>query len=141
MTTVERIYAALAALMETQPGRPASDPFTFDLDPRDSDPAWYIDPPSTISDGAVGGLESVRATFAIWLSRPAADDAAGAAAALAGDLARLRHAVAALDVDDSGNVNVQPTIRTDIRPRASGAVTVVGRLACSFDYEADAENP
>ena len=141
MTTVERIYKALAALMAAQPAPPSADPFTFDLDPRDAETAWYIDPPSTVSDGAVGGVESVRATFAIWLSRPAADDAAGAAVALAGDVARLRHAVAALDVDPTGNVNVQPTIRTEIRPRASGAVTVVGRLVVSFDYEADAENP
>ena len=139
-TTIERIYAAVVAIMDRQPGRRATDPFSFDADPRDSENAWFIDPPSTTSTGGFG-VESVTATLTIWVSRPAASDAAGAAVALAGDLARLRHALAALDVGDEGRVNVQPTIRTDIRPRGAQAVTIVGRVVLGLDYEATAEEP
>ena len=141
MTTIEAIYAAVLAVMDKQPGRRSSDPFSFDSDARDSETSWYIDPPSTASTGAVGGLESVTAALTIWISRPAANDAAGAAVALAGDLARLRFALAALDVGDDGRVNVQPTIRADVRPRDAQAVTVIGRLTIAFDYEADEANP
>ena len=137
-TTIETIFAALVALMTGQ-GRRSVDPFSFDHDPRDAETAWYIDPPSTVSSGAVGGVETVQATVSIWVSRPAADDAAGAAVALAGDLARLRHRIAALDVDPL--VNVQPTIRTEVRPRAADAITVVGRVVVTFDYEATEEQP
>ena len=77
----------------------------------------------------------------IWVSRPAADDAAAAAVALAGELSRLRHRLAALEVDDDGLVNVQETIRTEVRPRGPQAVTVVGRVVVSFDYEATEEQP
>ena len=140
MTVIERIYAAVLAVMAEQ-GRRSVDPFSFDADPRDSETAWYLDPPRTTSSGAVGGLESVRAILTIWVSRPAADDAAGSAVALAGELARLRHRLAALDVDGDGRVNVGERIVTDIRPRGPEAVTVVGRIVVEFDYEADAQNP
>ena len=140
MTVIEAIYEAVLAVMDGQ-GRRSVDPFSFDSDPRDAETAWYLDPPRTVSSGAVGGLESVRAVLTVWVSRPAADDAAAAAVALAGDLARLRHALAALDVDGDGRVNVGERITTDIRPRGPEAVTVVGRLVIEFDYEADAENP
>ena len=140
MTTIERIYAAIVAVMDGQ-GRRSVDPFSFDSDPRDSTTAWYLDPPRTTSSGAVGGLESVRAILTIWVSRPAADDAAGSAVALAGELARLRHRLASLDVDDDGRVNVGERITTDIRPRGPEAVTVVGRVVCSFDFDATTDDP
>ncbi|MCY4633239.1 MAG: hypothetical protein OXG04_01810 [Acidobacteria bacterium] len=141
MTVIEAIYAAVLAVLDTLPGRRSVDPFSFDSDPRDSTTAWYVDPPRTTSSGAVGGLESVKATLTIWVSRPAADDAAGAAVALAGELARLRHRLAALDVDDDGRVNVAERIVTDIRPRGPEAITVVGRIVVSFDYEATEGQP
>ncbi len=140
MTVIERIYAAVLRTM-AEYGRRSADPFSFDSDPRDSETAWYVDPPSTASEGAVGGLESVTATLVIWISRPAASDAAGAAVTLSGELARLRHKLAALDVGDDGRVNVRPTIRTDVRPRAPDAITVIGRIAIAFDYEATEDEP
>ena len=141
MTTIEAIYAAVLAVMDQRPGRRSVDPFSFDADPRDSETAWHIDPPSTVSTGAVGGLESVTATLTVWVSRPAANDAAGQAVALAGDLARLRHRLASLDPTDDGRVLVGERITTTVRPRGAEAVTVVGRVTMTFDYEADAENP
>ena len=141
MTVIEAIYAAVLGVLDAQPGRRSTDPFSFDADPRDSETAWYVDPPSTVSSGAVGGLESVRATVVIWTSRPAANDAAGAAVALAGDLARLRHELAVLDPTGDGRVNVGERITTDIRPRGPEAITVVGRIAVGFDYEATREDP
>ena len=142
MSTIERIYARLVETMTAElPGRRSADPFTFDHDPRDAFDSWYIDPPGTVSAGAVGGTESVTATFAVWISRPAADDAAGAAVALAGDLARLRHGFASLDVDEDGRVNVGERISTEVRPRPESSVTIVGRLTLQFDYEATAEDP
>ena len=141
MTTIERIYQAVVAVMDKQPGRRSSDPFTFDSDPRDSENAWYIDPPSTVSEGAVGGLESVQATLTVWVSRPAANDAAAQAVTMAGDLARLRHALASLDPTGDGRVNVGERITTAIRPRGAEAVTVVGRITIAFDYEATEDEP
>ena len=140
MTTIERIYASVLGVM-AEYGRRSADPFSFDSDPRDSENAWFVDPPSTTSTGAVGGLESVTATLTVWVSRPAASDAAAAAVALSGTLARLRFRLASLDVGDDGRVNVQPATRTDIRPRGAQAVTIVGRIAIAFDYEADEEHP
>ena len=140
MTTIERIYAAVLGAMAAYGGRRSADPFSFDSDPRDSETAWYVDPPSTVSEGAVGGLESVTATVVIWISRPAASDAAGAAVTLSAALSRLRHALAALDIDD-GRVNVGERITTAIRPRGPEAVTIVGRIAIAFDYESDEEHP
>ena len=140
-TTIEAIYAAVLRVLAEQPGRRSVDPFSFDADPRDSETAWYIDPPSTVSTGAVGGTESVTAALTVWISRPAANDAAAAAVALAGDLARLRHRLASLDPTDDGRVNVQPTIRADVRPRDAQAVTVIGRIAIGFDYEATEDEP
>ena len=131
----------MLAVLDAQPGRRSVDPFTFDHDPRDSETAWYVDPPSTTSTGAVGGLESVRAVLTVWVSRPAADDAAAAAVSLAGDLARLRHSLAALDVDGDGRVNVGERITTDIRPRGPEAVTIVGRIVVEFDFEATEDEP
>ena len=141
MTTIESIYAAVLGVLDAQPGRRSVDPFSFDSDPRDSETAWYVDPPRTTSTGAVGGLESVRAILTVWISRPAANDAAGQAVLLAADLARLRHELAVLDPTEDGRVNVGERITTDIRPRGPEAITIVGRIVVEFDYEADAENP
>ena len=58
-----------------------------------------------------------------------------------GELARLRHRLAVLDPTGDGRVNVGERITTDIRPRGPEAITIVGRIAIEFDYEADAENP
>ena len=93
------------------------------------------------ASGAVGDLESVRAILTVWISRPAANDAAGQSVLLATDLARLRHELAVLDPTEDGRVNVGEGTVTDIRPRGPEAVTVVGRIVVEFDYEADAENP
>ena len=141
MTVIESIYAAVLGVFDKQPGRRSVDPFSFDADPRDSETAWYIDPPRTTSAGAVGGLESVRAVLTVWISRPAANDAAGQAVLLAADLARLRHELAVLDPTEDGRVNVGERITTDIRPRGPEAITVVGRLVVEFDYEATREDP
>ena len=139
-TTIERIYQSVLAVMDGQ-GRRSVDPFSFDSDPRDSETAWYVDPPSTTSTGAVGGTESVTAALTIWISRPAANDAAGAAVALSGSLARLRHALAGLDPTDDGRVLVGERITTTVRPRGADAVTVVGRVTMTFDYEATEDEP
>ncbi len=141
MTTIEQIYAAVLAVLDTLPGRRSVDPFSFDADVRDAEVSWYLDPPGTVSSGAVGGLESVRAVLTIWVSRPAADDAAGEAVALAGELARLRHRLASLDPTEDGRVNVGERITTDIRPRGADSVVVVGRVTVAFDYEATADQP
>ena len=141
MTTIERIFAAVLEVLDTQPGRRSVDPFSFDSDPRDSETAWYVDPPSTTSTGAFAGTESVVATFTIWVSRPAADDAARAAITLCGDLARLRFRLAALDVGYDGRVVVGERITTTIRPRDAAAVTIVGRISLEFQYEATADEP
>lgn len=58
---------------------------------------------------------------------------------LAGLVARLRHQIAALDVDPL--VNVGEIIRTEIRPWGSQSTTVVGRVVVTFDYEATEEQP
>ena len=144
MTTIERIYGAVRVALETFASnryRPSADPFSFDADPRTDLESWYIRPSSTTSTGAVGGVESVVCTLVIWLSREAGHDAAGAALGLAADLARLRPTLAGLDVDPGGPVNVDARMTTDVQPRASDAVTVVGRLVVRFDYEETAESP
>lgn len=145
MTTIEHVYAALRALLTEYGDKhgysPSSDPFSFDQDPRGGS-AWYVDPPESRSTGLVGDTENVTAAIAVWLSRDAGQDASGAAVALAGDLARLRHAVVGLDFDGlPGDVNLHQDVRAHVQPRAAGAVTVVGRLALSLDYIATAANP
>ena len=121
---------------ETPPG------FSFDLQPRTDFNSWYIDPPDTASEGYIGGVEHVVASVAIWLSRDASEDAEAAALALAGDLARLRHAVVRLDVEAVGvDVNIHQGVTTTVQPRAEGEVVVVGRLLVQMDYETDGENP
>ena len=65
----------------------------------------------------------------------------GAAVALAGDLARLRSRLASLDVGDDGRVNMGERITTTVRPRGPEAVTIVGRIAIEFDYEATEDEP
>ena len=144
MTLIRGVVRDCSGLsrMELARGRRAVDPFSFDSDPRDAETSWYIDSPSTVSTGgAAGGTESVTATLTVWVSRPAANDAAGQAVLLAADLLQLRHKLASLDVGDDGRVNVGERITTTVRPRGPEAVTVVGRTVIEFDYEADSENP
>ena len=103
MTTIESVYGRLRDLMtddfekvSSRQYKAASDPFSFDLQPRSDFDAWYVDPPATWSTGYVGGVENVEAQIGIWVSREAGEGADGAAVALAGDLARLRHQVLGL---------------------------------------------
>ena len=128
-----------------RPCKAASDPFSFDLQPRSDFDSWYLDPPVTSSEGWIGSVEHVTATCSIWLSREAGQDAGGAALVLAGDLAKLRHLVVRADLDPDQelqtDVHVHQGIRTEVEPRGEGEVVVVGRLAVSLDYEVDAENP
>ena len=94
MTTIERVYGRSRELMtddfekvSSRQYKAASDPFSFDLQPRSDFDAWYVDPPTTRSTGYVGGVENVEAQIGIWVSREAGEGADGAAVALAGDLA------------------------------------------------------
>ena len=144
-TTIEHVYAALRGLLTdfgaARGYSPSADPFSFDLDPRGGS-AFYIDPPLTTSAGLIGDVESVQAQITIWVSREAASDAAGSAVALAGDLARLRHAVVGLDVAGvPTDVNIHEDVATQVQPRGDGAVTVVGACRVSLDYLATAEHP
>ncbi len=149
MTTIEHVYATLRDLLSidfpktsSRPYKAAADPFTFDLQPRSDFDSWFIDPPATRSTGYTGGVENVIATFTIWLSREAGEDAGGAAVALAGDLARLRHLVIAADFDAGPvDVNVHESVETSVQPRAEGAVVVVGACRVSLDYDTDGEHP
>ena len=145
MTTIETVYAVLAALLtefgDKRGYKAASDPFSFDSQPRSDFNAFYIDPPATRSTGYTSGVENVEAAITIWVSREAGEDAAGAAVALAGDLARLRHLVIGLDFDAAGDVNVHESVDAVVQPRREGEVVVVGRLAVSLDYDTDGEHP
>ena len=82
----ERIDGRPVVTIDGQPRR-ASDPFSFDLQPRSDFDVWYVDPPTTRSTAYVGGVENVEAQIGIWVSREAGEGADGAAVALAGDLA------------------------------------------------------
>ena len=47
-----------------------------------------------------------------------------------------------LDVDDDGRVNnVDERITIEVRLRSAGAVTVIGRVVLTFDYEATGDYP
>ena len=143
MTTIRRIHDALQAALTdygTTAGlTPSADPFSFDHQPRVEYSAFYVDPPSTRSEGLVGGVETVTASVTVWISREAGQDAQEAALAAAEDLAHLRHRSAGLDVGEL--TNVQPGMVGSVQPRASDTVTVVGRLVVTFDYEATADAP
>ena len=149
MTTIETVYGRLRELLTefadktaSRPYKPASDPFSFDSQPRSDFNAYYADPPLTTSAGLIGDVESVQASITIWLSREAGEDAQGAAVALAGDLARLRHAVVGLDFGNlPSDVNVHDNVATQVQPRAEGAVVVVGACRVTLDYLATAQNP
>lgn len=148
MTTIERVYARLRTLMavdfpktSSRTYKAASDPFSFDSQPRSDFAAFYADPPLTQSTGLVGDTESVTASITIWLSREAGEDAAGAAVALAGDLARLRHAVLGLTFDGPADINIHQNIAAHVQPRREGEVVVIGRLALSLDFEATSRHP
>ena len=147
-TTIERIDARLRELLTefadktaSRAYKPAADPFSFDSQPRSDFDSWYIDPPETRSTGLIGGAESVIASCSIWVCAEAGEDAQTAAAALAGDLSRLRHAVVGITFDGPADVNFHGSIRAVVQPRREGEVTVVGQLQIGFDYEATAQNP
>ena len=99
--------------------------------------AYYVDPPRLRVAGYVGGASNVIATFTVWLSREAGDQAAGEAARLTGDLGRLVSVLlpANLSGDD---MNVHEAYTIDVQPRADVAVTVIGCLALSADWDEDA---
>lgn len=146
MTTIETVYAVLAALLtefgDKRGYKAASDPFSFDSQPRSDFNAFYIDPPLTTSAGLIGDVEHVQASITIWASKEGGEDAAGAAVALAGDLARLRHAVVGLDFGNlPTDVNVHEDVATQVRPRGEGEVVVVGSCRLGLDYLATAEHP
>ena len=148
-TTIEHVYRRLRLLVAEfaagRPYEPAVDPFSFDYSPRTELDSFYLDPPATSSEGFVGGVEQVVASFSIWLSRDAGQDAQGAAVALAGDLALLRHLVVTADLDPDQelavDVNMHQGARTEVAPRGEGEVAAIGRLALQVDYETDGENP
>ena len=149
MTTIETVYGRLRDLMtddfekvSSRQYKAASDPFSFDLQPRSDFDAWYVDPPATRSTGYTSGVENVEAAITIWVSREAGEDAAGAAVAIAGDLARLRHLVIGLDFDAGPvDVNVHESVDAVVQPRREGEVVVIGRLAVALDYDTDGEHP
>ena len=146
MTTIESVYSRLAALLtefgDKRGYKVSSDPFTFDSQPRSDFDAWYVDPPLTTSAGLIGDVEQVQAAITIWLSREAGEDAQGAAVALAGDLARLRHAVVGLNFGNlPTDVNVHEGVATQVRPRGEGEVVVVGSCRIGLDYFATTEHP
>ena len=96
----------------------------------------------TTSAGLIGDVEHVQASITIWASKEGGEDAAGAAVALAGDLARLRHAVVGLDFGNlPTDVNVHEDVATQVRPRGEGEVVVVGSCRLGLDYLATAEHP
>ena len=148
-TTIEHVYDRIRTLMEvdfpktsSRPYKASADPFTFDSQPRSDLTAYYADPPLTTSAGLVGDVEAVQASITIWLSREAGEDAAGAAVSLAGDLARLRHAVVGLDFGNlPSDVNVHDNVATQVQPRAEGAVVVVGACRVTLDYLATSAHP
>ena len=71
----------------------------------------------------------------------AGEGADGAAVALAGDLARLRHPVLGLTFNGPTDVNVHESITAHVQPHREGEVTVIGRLTVGLDYEATKEHP
>ena len=132
------VYTALRAVVkewgEANGYAAASDPFSFDAEPHAGGKAFYIDPPRLRVEGYVGGSQSVTGTFAIWASREAAGADAGAEAGrLAVDLAALAGALMGAELGD--DVNVHDAFEIDVQPRESDAVTVVGRLALTVDWD------
>ena len=136
---IEEIYEALRAAAAEWAGArgyvAAADPFSFDLQPRIEASAYYVDPPRLHTEGYLGGAQNVTGTFAIWLSREAGDQATVAAARLTGDLGRL--AAVLLRADLGADTNVHERFEMDVAPRAEGAVTVVGVLRLSADWDED----
>ena len=128
----EALRAAVTAFAKSAGYVAASDPFSFDLQPRIEQSAVYTDPPRLHVEGYIGGAQNVTGQFSIWLSRAAGDDAAGEAARLTGDLGRL---AAVLLRAELGDVNVHERFEMDVQPRAEGAVTVIGVLALSADWD------
>ena len=148
-TTIERVFAALRRLMtndfpkvSSRSYKQSSDPFSFDSQPRSDFDSWFIHPPETRSNGLIGGAEHVIATCSIWVCAEAGEDAQGAAVALSGDLARLRHLLVRLDVDSGEvDVNLHEAISARVQSRQEDSVVVIGQVHVSFDYETDGEHP
>ena len=85
---------------------------------------------------------SNRVACGTRVSRPGRTDAQGAAVALSGDLARLRHLLVRLDVDSGEvDVNLHEAISARLQPRQEDSVVVIGQVHVSFDYETDGEHP
>ena len=143
MTTIEGVIDALHGMMATfdPDGRGtakyqrAADPFSFDAQPRAALDAYYLAPPSVRTVLAYAQGANLAAELTIWLAREAREDADGAMRALAGDLARLRRALVRADL--GSDTNLHDAIRMHVAPRPEGGVAIVGRLACTVDYDAD----
>ena len=134
---IEEVYEALRAVVAEWAGArgyaAASDPFSFDLQPRIEQSAFYVDPPRLHTEGYLGGAQNVMGQFAIWLSREAGDQATAAAARLTGDLGRLAAVLVRAELGD--DVNVHERFEMDVAPRAADAVTVIGVLRLSADWD------
>ena len=134
---IEQVYAAIlsavAAFGEANGYAAASDAFTFDAQPRTDQSAWYVDPPRVHVEGYVGGAQNVTGMFAIWLSREAGDHATAAAGRLTGDLGRVAAVLVRAELGD--DVNVHEAFTLDTQPREADAVTVIGVLRLSADWD------
>lgn len=139
MSTIRTVYEALDRLLAVDFPKVTSttykasvDPHSEGYQPRGTDlTTYYVDPPISTSSGLVSGAEDVRTEIRIWLSHEAGEDARGAALDVADDLAALRRAVLALDID---GVNVRDDVRSAVFPRRESDVVVVGRLVATVDY-------
>ena len=135
MTVYERLRAAVAAWCAEHGYGAAADPFSFDRQPHGGGTAYYVDPPRLRITGYVGGAQNVVGRFAVWLSREAGDRAEIAAGRLAVDLGALAAAVARADL--GVDTNLHEEFEIDVQPRADRAVTVIGVLRLSADWEQD----
>lgn len=132
----ERLRAAVGEWGAAHGYRASADPFSFDSEPHGEQAAVYVDPPRLEVAGYVGAGALVTGRCAIWLSVAAGTDAAGAADRLAGDLRALAVALIAADLGD--DTNVHQAYGIDVAPRADRAVTVVGVLRLTADWDQDA---
>ena len=73
----ERLRAEMAGFGRQNGYAPSVHPLSFDGEPHAGQTAYYVDPPRLRVAGHVGGALNVIATFTVWLSRDAGDQATG----------------------------------------------------------------